>query len=588
MKRLAGIFLTACLLAATAAFAQVQQGSVVIAPQHGSAPAPRPASQPDSAVLRRLDARLAEYFKTLTAEPVVVKNRECDFLVENTPAGPLRDHVAWQIYDFYVQSPLMGDEGVAVHVADAWILTGKVGGRSEIDRMNARIFADFNRQSLLGMPAPGLVLAVPSVPADVNGPVGIHTEAGGNPPAGSRADAGNKRSVGSRADPGTGRMPPIRDPGGLADSLRIGGPSDRYRVLFFYDTGCAKCKFEVVRLMDLLNTRDYPIDLYAVYTGGDAAAWAAWRSGHMPLTAAEPRLFHGWDPECKSDFQRKYGVLQTPRIFLLDKAGVIVGRGLDTPALQQLLDRALVPEVYDYAGPGISKLFDTLFAGARDTLTVAGVLSTAALVERRTLGRGDTLGFKHLAGGLLYWLSGRREEAFRNATGPYIQEYVLSRPGIWNTSDDSLRVVGMAEIMRDLVSRTPVGSRLPKLPLPGWNKLRRRGGYVLFYTEGCNLCQAELAAADSLQHIPGTAGSFRFPGAAPSAVSSRKILFSTRARGVPRPPYIVRVNMDRLLSDRPDLADRLFSTFDLTVLPNVLQVDRQGRVRRKYMSFAKF
>ena len=137
--------------------------------------------------------------------------------------------------------------------------------------------------------------------------------------------------------------------------------------------------------------------------------------------------------------------------------------------------------------------------------------------------------------------------------------------------------------MRDLVSRTPVGSRLPKLPLPGWNKLRRRGGYVLFYTEGCNLCQAELAAADSLQHIPGTAGFFRFPGAAPSGSPA-----AARARGTPRPPYIVRVDVDQLLTDRPELADRLFSTFDLTVLPNVLQVDRQGRVRRKYMSFAKF
>lgn len=464
---------------------------------------------PDSAVLQALDARLAAYFKTLEAEPVEVKNEECDFLIENTPEGPLRDHVAWTIYDAYLASHLMGDEGVSVHVADAWILPGKVGARSEIDRINASIFADFNRQSLLGMPAPELVLATPE------------------------DDSGQR-------------------------TLRVGGASERYRVLFFYDTDCAKCKLEVVQLCNLMNESDVPVDVYAVYTGSDAEAWTDWRETRMRLTAFASRLFHGWDPEVRSDFQQKYGVLQTPRIFLIDPNGIIIGRGLDTAALKQLLDSVFASQSYEYGGEEALGLFDRLFATYGDTLRTEDVLHTADLLKQRTLDRGDTLSFKHLEGDYLYWLAMRPEEVFRNGTEPFIREYVLSRPDIWNTTDDSLQVVGMAEMMMDLLSRAAVGAKLPDMPIDGWKKLQRRGGYLLFFTEGCEVCEAELAAADSLWV------------AAPRC----------------RRPVIVRVNVDEVLTEQPELANALFRDFDLSVLPNVLQIDCKGRVARKYMSLA--
>ena len=41
-----------------------------------------------------------------------------------------------------------------------------------------------------------------------------------------------------------------------------------------------------------------------------------------------------WDPSLNSDFQRKYGVLKTPQMFLIGKDGVILGRKLDVPALE--------------------------------------------------------------------------------------------------------------------------------------------------------------------------------------------------------------------------------------------------------------
>lgn len=44
-----------------------------------------------------------------------------------------------------------------------------------------------------------------------------------------------------------------------------------------------------------------------------------------------------WDPSLNSDFQRKYGVLKTPQMFLIGKDGVILGRKLDVPALESML-----------------------------------------------------------------------------------------------------------------------------------------------------------------------------------------------------------------------------------------------------------
>ena len=52
----------------------------------------------------------------------------------------------------------MGVEAVAVHIVDKWFTSGNARPESDIELMNARIFADFNRASLVGMPAPGLTL----------------------------------------------------------------------------------------------------------------------------------------------------------------------------------------------------------------------------------------------------------------------------------------------------------------------------------------------------------------------------------------------------------------------------------------------
>ena len=471
------------------------------------------AGQVDSARLAALDERLEEYFRTLEPERIEVKNEECDLLISSAKDSLLRRHIALKIYDHYLESPVMGDEAVAIHLTDKWFAPGLIDMGGDGVLLNAKVYADFNRQSLLGMPAPSIEMETPD-----------------------------------------------------GEKVAVGGPSGRYRVLFFYDTECSKCKLETMLLRAKLNAKDWPIDVYAVYTGADAEGWKEWRRSKFTVRAPKTNVIHLWDPEVASDYQMKYGVLQTPRMFLIDRSGTIIGRGMDTRALDQLLGIVLSDAAYEYGSDASVALMDKLFASYGETDRSPGlwfgkahqpskrpdctrILSMAKALESRTLAKGDTAFFKHLEGDLLYWLTSRRDEPSKEGTLPFINEYVLSRPEIWNTSDDTLRVVGLARMMKDLLSRAPVGARLPKYDLPGWNRIRRKGGYIIFHTEGCSVCKAELAVADSL--------------------------------GL----RTLEVNVDEIMISNPDLAKTLLDTFDLSSMPFIMKVSCHGIIRRRYVSF---
>ena len=78
---------------------------------------------------------------------------------------------------------------------------------------------------------------------------------------------------------------------------------------------------------------------------------------------------------------------------------------------------------------------------------------------------------------------------------------------------------------------------------------RRKGGYIVFHTEGCPVCKAELSAADSL--------------------------------GL----RTLDVNVDEIMVTNPALAKSLLDTFDLSSMPLILQVGRHGIILRRYLSF---
>lgn len=457
-----------------------------------------------------LGTKLEEYFTALAGESAAVQNAECDFLIESCQDSLVRQYVAIKIYDHYLRSHIMGDDAVAVHVAQKWFLSGAVAMKTEDDLLNAKVFAQFNQSSLIGADAPALTLYTPDdTPTDFPSP-------------------------------------------------------GRYCALYFYDIGCSTCKLETARLKRLVESKEYDLDVYAVYIGRDHEAWKAYQEEF-------PGVIHLWDPSIKSDWQMKYGVLQTPKLFLVSPEGKILGRGLDTPALRILMNQQLSAGQYVYGEAGQMERYKQLFSAYGDTLSTAHVLEVADYLAARTLGDGETSSFKQIAGDLLYFLSQNKEEVYRDACKPFVEKYITALPNVWNTADDKAQVVSLGEMLVELTTRTPVGSLIPDLKVHGTLRrkpcLFRKGtkegvfslrslkgnpAYILFYSGGCNYCQQALDAAEAL-----VAGNARV-----------KVLI---------------VDMDGLLTDYPEEARQLLDTFDLSGMPYTIQLDKKGIVQHRYI-----
>lgn len=470
--------------------------------------------QPDSMRFAALDAKLKEYVDAIEAAGPQVQKEECDFLIESTADSLVRQHVALRLYDHYLNSRVMGAEAVAIHILDEWFFSDKVKMPDDVSLLNARVYADFNRRSLIGEKAPALRVE------DISGSQVC-----------------------------------------LYDTI-----PDRYSVLYFYDTDCAKCRIETLHLKHLLSSGRYHVDLYAFYSGSNRESWEKYVADRMHIDSDCVSVTHVWDPGMDSDFQRKYGVLQTPRMFLIRHDGVIVGRGLDTEALTALLDLALSEDKLEYGGQEAFSLFDRMldFEG----VTQDDVKSVADNIAAATLSKGDTLMFRQLNGDYLYYLAGKQGQAYKEGLDYLVDRYILSDDlNVWKSADDSLKVVGFARIMDDLLSKSVPGTRVADIRLPGLLlkkdrtrektlSLRKLGGktnIIIFYTDGCSVCAAEKSAA-------------------------RALVDSDRRKRV------FLVNVDLILAEHPSLSARLFDRFDLSSLPFILSTDSKGIITGRYLS----
>lgn len=467
------------------------------------------AQQLDSLTRVRLSDKLEEYFDAIKTLDVEAQKAEVDFIIEATTDSLVRQYVTVRIYDHYLSSPVMGSEAVAIHVLDKWFLDGTVKMYDEIDLLNARIFADFNRQSLIGQDAPQLTLLTYE---------------------------GEQLSL-------------------------YETPPGKYSVLYFYDTGCAKCKLENIRLTEALKAKTYPIDFYAVYAGDNREQWKEYQDSKFNFEGIS--VTHLWDPEIDSDFQRKYGVMQTPRMFLVSPDGTVVGRGLDTDALVQLLEGVFAETELEYGGAESTELFDRLL-GANPSRNE--IVEIARMVEDATLGEGNELMYRQLTGDYLYYLAPKTGEEFKEGLYEFIPRYILGREDIWSSEDDRMKVVGFAEIMNDLLSKAAPHTTIADLRVDGiyirngkekqcrknLRKLRGLVNIVIFHTEGCHICEAEIAQARELAETPKL--------------------------------NVFLVNVDKTISENPSLSTHMFDSFDLSALPFILMTDRKGHIMARYMT----
>lgn len=480
------------------------------------------AQELDPLQQKALSDKLVEYFAAIEREGTEVQKQECDFLIGSSEDSLVRQFIALEAYEHYMTSPVMGSEAVAIHVLDNWFIPGKVKMKSDIDLINARVYADFNRQSLVGMMAPEISM----------------------------------QSM-------DGRDVTLFGEGKGASGASGSG---RHAVLYFYDTDCSKCKIETILLRNMLEDNEYPVDLVAVYAGNDRQAWESYAHGQLAVDSDKVNVIHLWDPELDSDFQRKYGVLQTPRMYLIRPDGVILGRGLDSEALYAMLRGIFSQQELNYGSEESAALFDGILATedgkGPDRQRVCDLVD---YISSGTVHKGDTLMFRQLSGDLLYYLATRSGEGIKEGLKYLIDENINGCPEAWDSQDDSLKVVGFAAIMDDLLSKAMSGTLVPDIKVPGerlisykvrngkyrLRKLKGSRNIIIFYTSGCDHCAAEKDAARAI------------------AQRDRRVC-------------VLMVNVDRIVSEYPDTADRIFDSFDLSSLPYIIETDERGTILKRY------
>lgn len=481
--------------------------------------------------LKALKTKLGEYLDAIRTEPVEVQNQEADFLISSCHDSLVRQAVATEIFRHYMDSGIMGLEAVAVHVFDKWFSNGTIRMKNGNEEMAARIFCDFNRSSLIGMKAPELRLEDHS----------------GNPEILFPSDT-------------------------LTGSTSSGNGDSRWKILFFYDTGCPKCRMESIMLRNILDNGNYPVDLYAIYTQDNRQVWMDYSAENFSLTAPQAKVFNLWNPDLDPDMLVKYGIIQTPRIFLVSPDGIIIGRGLDSMALEELLKKVLYPRTLEYGSEGSYAFYESVFCPDGTEMECGDMASVIDHMADRTLAQAkDTLLFKQMAGDLLYYFPLKRGGHMKCATSHLLEKYILGRDDIWNTPDDSLKVLGFAELTYGLISRAAIGTPVPDIKVlatlkksHGKEKTRmfrldrlRHRTIVIFHTQGCGFCKAEIDAADSL-------------------LKDMKGKHDRRD--------ILLIDMDAISSSCPETAKALLDSFDLTVLPYIIETDSKGTITDRYMS----
>lgn len=238
--------------------------------------------QVDSAALQKLNGMVQRYTDAIAGESLDSKQQECDFLITSVTDTLLRTHIANRLYDIYKSSEVMGEEQVAIYLWDNWFSEHKLEMPTEDAWYDAKMFAEFNRHTLLGAPAPVLRL---------RRPCGAH----------------------------------LKTP-------QKGKPS----FMYFFETSCGKCKLESQVLPTVMKDVDKPLVFYAIYIGTDKKAWAEFRKS-FKFSNPKIKVVHLWDPDDETDLLRLYGVLATPRLYAIKSDGLVVGRRLEVENIPQIL-----------------------------------------------------------------------------------------------------------------------------------------------------------------------------------------------------------------------------------------------------------
>ncbi len=292
-----------------------------------------------------------------------------DEMVSSATDKELQNRLAHTAYQFFYNPSIMGQEGIAVHIAQKWFLDGPLEWPNEEGKFMLRTFVEFNKHSLIGMDAPELQLT----------------------------DT-------------TGNQISLRDMAG------------EYTIVYFYTDDCRTCIKETPKLVDLVNEfEDGVLSVYAVYANDNSLRWKDYIEKELFIYNPFMEWVNVYDPDYSSGFQMLYNVVQTPQLFLLDRDKKIIGRGLSVKNLKELFEEKIRQR--DELRGFIGEFFNPLAASPQQIEEGIDMFYNSAKTNPETL--------TEFMREIFLTLGNSREPALNEGAIYLAQKYIVGMPQMW-------------------------------------------------------------------------------------------------------------------------------------------------------------
>lgn len=375
----------------------------------------------------------------LLIEPVDTIIARIDRLIDSTPDS-LKSDVAGKAFNLFSESSIMGHDAVAVHIADRYFLSKKLEWSDPQTYPMLYAYASFNRSSLIGNDSPDLMME--SLDGSMKS---------------LRRDASN------------------------------------FKLLYFYDPQCSTCARYSPEIADI--ARKYNggrLSIFAINTTGDREAWKQYVADNFSgINSWKVDFYNLWDPEDNNDYRRKFGVLSTPSLLLIDSQNKIIGRSLDPESLKVLLG------VSNESRKEVRKLFNQLFDSLApvDTAVIAQIAKSLSVKSEE-----DSTMYREFFYELFNYLRDSPLASYQEGAAQVASEYITGRPDYW-----SREYLAKVQHALDSYRMNPLGSKAPSLILKDSTGLsvdifkNKRSKYTLlfFHIVNCGDCRRESKVLES-------------------------------------------------------------------------------------------
>lgn len=225
--------------------------------------------------------KLERYVKELTVQQVDSLTKEGDYLVAKAKANKeVLSYTVWYLTSQYERPKVMGTDGMFVHMAEKYYLTGVMPVSDSSTVRNIRTRVNIVKPLLVGK-----VLPVPSV-----------------------SDT-------------------------LRRAINLAALKANYTVMFFYDPECGHCREATPKLKKFADAnKGQGIEFVAIAVAKSPEEWKKYIREFKVNS-----WINGYDYSSRTDYRQQYDVLTTPTIYVLDKSRKIIARNLPAEQVEDFI-----------------------------------------------------------------------------------------------------------------------------------------------------------------------------------------------------------------------------------------------------------